>query len=147
MCLTNAVRDSLDDGWMQMRVSYLGAAAILATLMAAGCGNPAASTPPTTDTYSGVVAAGGFDGRLFDVKNDGEVDITITALAPQSTIIMGLGIGQPSNDGLCTLFGNINNGVGGVLLTAVPKGTYCYLIYDLGNVTGSINYTLTITHP
>ena len=59
---------------------------------------------------------------------------------------MGVGIGQPSSDGVCTLFGNINDTVGAVLVSIVPKGTYCYLVYDVGNVAASVNYTVTITH-
>lgn len=130
-----------------MRVRVAGATVAFAALLSAGCHNPAASTAPTTDTFSGVVTAGSFDGHLFSVANDGEVDIALTSLTPQSTITMGVGIGEPSSDGLCTLFGNINDSVGAVLASAVAKGTYCYLVYDVGNIAGSINYTLTITHP
>src|SRR5438093_13488812 len=49
----------------------------------------------TTDTFSGTVQVGGRDFRGFTVSQTGQVDVTLTAAGPPSTIVMGLDVGKP----------------------------------------------------
>src|SRR5262245_61108498 len=76
---------------------------LVLTALAAGCDNSSSSTattptvPLTSQTFTGSVAVGGAStNTTFVVAQNGEVDITITALGPPSNIIMGLAIGIPS---------------------------------------------------
>jgi hypothetical protein len=95
---------------------------------------------------------GGSDFHTFTVVAAGEVDITLTAAGPPSTIFMGIGVGTPSSDGTtCALIsgastiqpaGNVPQLSG----TANP-GNYCISVYDVGNQTAPITYTIAVVHP
>ncbi len=62
---------------------------------------------------------------------DGEVDVQLTALSPQSTITVGLGIGQPVS-GECAL---------------VVPGSYCVAVVDVGNIQGFDTAMVNVAHP
>jgi uncharacterized protein with beta-barrel porin domain len=112
-----------------------------------GCSNPAGSTSTVTETFSGTLSASGFDSHSFTVNNSGEVDATLTGLAPQGTITVGFGLGQPSSTG-CSLISYTESArVGSVLSVAISPGSYCVSVYDIGNVQGQETYTVTIAHP
>src|SRR5438034_1566295 len=51
----------------------------------------------TTDTFSGTVQVGGRDFRGFTVSQTGQVDVTLTAAGPPSTIVRGLAVGMPGD--------------------------------------------------
>jgi hypothetical protein len=123
-------------------VTALAAAAILG-----GCTNPTSSSNTITDTFSGTVAATGFDTHSFTVTNSGNVDVTLTGLLPQATITVGFGIGQPSATGCSLLSYSESARVGSVLSGTISPGSYCVSVYDIGNIQGSDSYTLTVTHP
>ena len=48
-----------------------------------------ASTPRTTDTFTGTVQIAGSDVHSFPVTQTGQVEATLTAAGPPSTIVMG----------------------------------------------------------
>jgi hypothetical protein len=115
--------------------------------MLSGCSNPAGSTSTVTETFSGTLSASGFDSHSFTVNNSGEVDATLTGLAPQSTITVGFGLGQPASTG-CSLISYTESArVGSVLSGTISPGSYCVSVYDIGNVQGQESYTVTIAHP
>ena len=114
---------------------------------------PTAPAPQTTETFTGTVDPLGSAFNTFTVAQTGEVDVTLTAAGPPSTIFMGLGVGSPNTaDGTCTL----NLGSGSVVNTqasATPQivgtasaGPLCVKVFDVGNQTGTINYTVTVAH-
>jgi hypothetical protein len=120
---------------------------LAAGAMAGGCSNPAGSTSTVTETFSGTLSASGFDSHSFTVNNSGDVDATLTGLAPQSTITVGFGLGQPTSTG-CSLISYTETArVGSVLQGAITPGSYCVSVYDIGNVQGLETYTVTIAHP
>jgi hypothetical protein len=81
------------------------------------------------------------------VAGSGEFDLTLSGLTPQTTITVGLGIGQPAN-GTCGLLTSIENAkVGSLVSLSAVAGSYCVVIYDIGNVQGSDTVTLTVVHP
>ena len=114
---------------------------------------PSSSPPlaPTNETFTGTVSVGGSDSHQFVVKlSNGLVSATLTAAGPPSTIAMGLAIGAVSA-GTCTLLPN------GSIITsasATPQlsgtnfqnGTYCVAVFDVGNQTADINYSVTVAH-
>ena len=136
----------------------VGIAALVAVSSAA-CNSSSASTltpvavSPTlvTESHTGTVAVGGADAYGFNVVQPGDVTVTMTAAGPPANIIMGMGIGVPSGT-TCTPISST--------LIAVPAGTtpqvsgsvtiagsLCVLIFDIGNQTAPITYSITITHP
>ena len=76
--------------------------------------------------------------------------MTLTAAGPPSTITMGIGIGT-TGSGSCALIPNASAvtpagssvQVSGIL----SPGTFCVLVSDVGNQTGPVAWTATVTHP
>jgi len=129
-----------------------GAVAI-ALAFTGACGGSSTTTttsptaPTTTDTFAGSLAAGGVDLHSFTVAQAGTLTVTLATVSPQSTITVGLGVGQPSGT-TCTLFSDTETArMGSVVQGTIDVGSYCVEIYDLGNVQGSDTYTITVDHP
>jgi len=113
-------------------------------------------TPVVTDTFSGTVDVGGFDFHSFTVGSTGTLSVTLTAAGPPPTIFMGLGVGTPvaataSAPASCPLLANASlptpAGTTAQLSGTIGPGTYCVSVYDVGNQTAQIAYTVTVSHP
>lgn len=100
-----------------------------------------------TENYSGTLAAKGSDGHLVTIAKDGNIDVTLTALTPATTITVGLGVGQPVAEGCSLLIYNNGAQAGTLLSGSTGPGTYCVIVYDVGNVTETLNYTISIVPP
>jgi hypothetical protein len=130
--------------------------ALVLGLMGAGCDNSGSDTVPssvplTTDTFSGSVDPGGLAYHRFTVSRQGEVDITLTAAGPPATITMGLAVGVPSAT-TCELSisgGNVPAQAGTTpqLVGTAAAGELCVAVYDIGNQSVAVNYTVTVAHP
>jgi len=119
--------------------------------------SPTPATPSLTETFSGVVQPGMSDAHNFTVTQAGEVDVTLTsavmntAAGPLATIQMGVGIGSPTAT-TCPAplaFGSVivsagPNIAGSIIANA---GTYCIDVFDVGNQSGPVTYTVTVAHP
>jgi hypothetical protein len=140
------------------------AAAALCLLAAAGCNStddssntPAAllgaspTTPLVTENFSGTVQQSSNDSHPFTVtSNNFQIAITMTTAGPPATIQEGLGVGQIVA-GSCQLL----SGAYGVYAAAatppqlsgtIAAGTYCLMVYDAGQQTGPITYTVVVQH-
>ena|SRR5437762_2964712 len=134
---------------------------LLCLVLAAGACNTTDSTTSTTsvtaptpavitETFSGTVDVGGSAINPFTIAlSGGQVNVILTAAGPPSTIYMGLGVG--AYDGTaCTLL------TGGSVVTPAAAtaqlagylnaGAYCVMVYDAGNQTASIAYSVTVNH-
>jgi hypothetical protein len=132
--------------------------ALTAVLVAAtACGStPTTPTQPDapvyelkTETFSGNVKVGGTVAFPFTVVNPGQIQVGITALAPTSTLTMGIALGFWDPAALtCTQQLSNPTATLGVPYAANPSapGEYCVGIFDTGNVTVSSDFTLTVTH-
>ncbi len=124
-------------------------AAVAAAMTVAACGSSSTTNPnapTTTETFTGTIAVGGVDTHTFNVAQSGALTVTLTTLSPQSTITVGLGLGQPSG-GSCTLSSTDNTAkMGSVEQTTLDPGAWCVEVYDIGNVQGTDSYTLTVNH-
>jgi hypothetical protein len=139
-----------------MRMRFLGRRAhgqvhilgVAVAVLTGACGIANVPTSATTSqTFTGVLSASGSVVQQVNVVGSGEFDLTLTSLTPQTTITVGLGIGQPTN-GTCGLLSSIENAkVGSLVALSVVPGSYCVVIYDIGNVQGSDSFMLTATHP
>jgi hypothetical protein len=137
--------------------AVVGLAVLAAGTVACGSSSnpsPAVATPASsTQMFTGTVQVGGNSVVQFTVAVSGEVDVTLTAAGPPAGIIMGLLIGNPASAGSSTCLalsgGSVNTPAGSVaqLLGTAPPGAYCVQVYDVGNQTGPVTYSLTITHP
>jgi hypothetical protein len=124
------------------------AVGVCALFVLPACGGGNTTTPSTvasTQTFAGTLQPGSSASFNFTVSVESTATLAITALAPQSTVTMGLGIGQFATT--CTLFSSVENAkVGSTYPVDLTPGAYCVEIYDLGNLTGPNTYTLTVTH-
>ena len=121
---------------------------LFAVGLSSGCSNSA--TPDAarmTETFNGVLSAGGNASHAFNVTQAGTLDATLTSITPESSITVGFGVGQVTTGG-CALISVTESGrVGSDLSGPINSGSYCVTIYDVGNVQGSVSYTVTVVHP
>jgi len=133
----------------------------LLSLATAGCtlgggGGSSSTTTPlaptisaTTETFTGTVDVGGSDTHNFNVaQSGGQVSITLTAAGPPPTIFMGVGVGTPSGS-TCALIAQSppsQAGTAAVLSGTAQAGAYCVVVFDIGNQTAQITYSVTVSH-
>jgi hypothetical protein len=138
-------------------VAQVGVVGLL-TLWAAACGSngatsstsTTAATTRTTETFSGTVSVGGSDFHGVSIAAAGTIDVTLTAAAPPSNIVMTISVGLPVNGTCVPLAGATTNAAAGsaVQLSGVASpGTLCVAVRDAGNQTATVSYTISVTHP
>jgi len=139
-----------------MKRTFFQALAVAGAALLAACGSdPATTTPDTpaptrsTDTFSGSLAQAGTIYHLFTVAQQGQVDITLSKTEPLATVTLGLGIGQTSGGQCIPVLLAYNNAaqMGTVMTGTAAAGSYCAVVYDVGNVSEPVTYTVTIVHP
>jgi hypothetical protein len=127
------------------------AVALAAPLVTCGGNTTTTPTNPTivTETFNGTLIAGGANQFPFTVTTSGNLAATLTSLTPQSTITVGFGIGQPSSGSCLLLTGAYSetDKVGQTISGTIAAGSYCVLVYDIGNVQGSDDFVITVSHP
>jgi hypothetical protein len=131
--------------------------AMACTLAVSSCGgnttSGTVSSPTatrTTDTFSGTVQVGGSSFHSFPVSQTGTTDVTLTAASPPANVVMGIAIGTTGDGGCTPLAGASANVVAGStpqLTGLTTSGTLCVQIRDVGQATGPVSYTVTVTHP
>lgn len=115
--------------------------------------SPGTTTPSimvTTETFTGTVPVRGSALHSFTVAQTGTVNVTLTAAGPPSTIVMGVGIGTSRDAGCALLAGASTSTAAGAavqLAGTVTPGTLCVQVYDVGNQTAAVSYTVTVAHP
>jgi hypothetical protein len=145
-----------------MNVRLLSALAAMSVLSACSNSNSSDSSSlpnviaPTlsTETFNGTVGVGGTDMHPFSVTTAGTVNVTLTAAGPPSTIFMGVGVGTPSTASsgstTCTLLSGATAvapaGTSAQLSGTLGAGSYCVAVYDVGNETTPVTYTVTVAH-
>lgn len=131
------------------------AAALLTTITTIGCGG--SSTSPSgvsyTDLFTGTVTVGGTslgpgNRNHFTVHTPGNITVTLTKLSPVSTIKVGLGLGiYDTATASCTLSFGDNRTLNVPLQASLPTtAEVCVGVVDVGEVTDSADYELTVIH-
>ena len=134
-----------------MKVRFAAALAV-AGLITVSCGGVVDPSKNVTETFSGTLdpapAPGSSKGFPMSVNNGGEFSVKITALAPSATAVVGTAWYFGAN---CDQLVQANNfstlnqpALSGAVL---QKGTYCVAIYDIGTLTTSQTFTLSVSHP
>jgi len=130
--------------------------ALLVALTAAACGDKSSvstttpTTTQTTETFSGTVAVKGSNAHNFSVSAPGAVIVTLTVASPPATVVMGVGIGTPTGSTCALLTGaSVDTAAGTTaqLSGVVTAGALCVQVYDVGNQTSPVSYTVTVVHP
>jgi hypothetical protein len=149
-----------------LTVRIAGVLALAASaVFAASCGGSSDQTTVTAPT--GTVVTDTFNGTLNPPVNGvlqtnvhmftvttagGSINITLLSAGPPATIQVGMGLGNPSATGTCSLIPGFvlsQTSAGSTAQlsgTGAPAGAYCVAIGDIGNVLQAITYTITVAH-
>lgn len=126
---------------------------LLLALAACGDDDPMTPTEPTppptfTETFTGTVNRNGAVTHTFATQASGTVTATLTTLAPESALIVGLSLGT-WNGTACQLVITKDDATQGSVLTGGVStlGSLCVRIYDVGNIVDPIAYEITVVHP
>lgn len=132
--------------------------ALLAAPLMAACDNgplptttdttTTTTTSPVTETFSSQLAVGGYAFRSITAVKAGTVTVTLNSVGSSSTLKVGLGLGIPDSTGTGCLFTRSSEtAAGGVITASVDAGSYCMRVWDLGTLTTTIPFTVTIVRP
>ena len=135
----------------------IAALTLLSVLSAPACSNNGTTTPSpaiVSETFTGTVQPQSAQLYNFQIGTPGAVTVTLTSAGPPSTIFMGLGLGVPAiganGQPTCSLVISVNAQAGTtaqISASANTAGTGCASIYDIGNQTGPVDFSIVITHP
>jgi hypothetical protein len=127
--------------------------------LAGGCDKPTTTEPTTTDTtiytelFSGTLEANSSKFYSFSVVNPGTTKITLasvtaTAGGPALSTVLGVGLGTPEGTGCAMSQSQQTSAALTSQLNAdLEPFIYCVRIFDVGNVSGTINFAVRIVHP
>ena len=133
----------------------------VSAVLAVGCGNSDTTTTPTpttdtrsNETFGATLSVGQSQFYSFTTLSPGQTDVTLVSLRPSGNVTValsptvGLGIGTPSGTD-CALSNATNTtpALKAQLSVATNVSTYCVKIADIGNLTGSVDYTIRVLHP
>ena len=105
------------------------------------------------EAFSGTVEKGGISrGFAFTVSKTGEFSVKITALAPASSVAMGVAYAYALADNSCSaspqaLQQTIARLNAPALTGQIFSGHYCVYVYDAGELTAAVTFTVTVSHP
>jgi hypothetical protein len=123
-----------------------------AALGAAACDDnsslvPIAPTPvQQTETFAGILTVNG--GVTFSfTSNRGAVTATLSTVAPDSSVVMGMSLGVWNGISCAATLPN-DQAVQGVTIygTVNTTGALCVRIYDVGKLADSLNFEIKVIH-
>jgi hypothetical protein len=138
-----------------MRAIILRALALLVAVAAAGCSGQIGNLPTTpdpvivTDTFTGTLTVNGAITHNVFTGATGAVSATITSLGETAPDKVGFSMGTLAGATCSVVLHNDNAVLTSNLLGTVASlnGSLCIRIYDVGSMTGPVDYTITVTHP
>jgi hypothetical protein len=147
----------LDVVCMRGRYRSMLLALALASL-AAACGNNSAptspsTTGPTTELFSGSLSVQSSSFYSFNATQAGTVNLMLASVTSPggratSPVILGLAFGIPMGTG-CTHDQSLETaaGLNPQISAGTTSGVHCVDVYDVGNLTGPVSFTVRIVHP
>ena len=126
--------------------------ALAAALVAAGCGGeefipPTTPTPdPVTISFSGTLTPNSARLHRFSPVAGGTVTATLSTLPANTTI--GLDLGTWNGNSCHIIIAKTDAALNSVVIgTVASAGELCVRVYDVGSLTTSITYGVTVLHP
>jgi hypothetical protein len=127
----------------------------LFVLTSAACGDNLSTTTPTdttsttvTETFPGAINPNGGATHTFATARSGSITATLSALTPDNTITVGLSLGTWNGESCQTVIARDSTMVGNSIVgTASSSGNFCIRVYDVGKLTASTSYDVTVVHP
>lgn len=133
--------------------SYALLPIIVAGLIATGCGDddrtpaPSDPTPPTaiTETFSGTVTVNGAVTNPFSNTRAGIISARLTSLSVEGAVV-GLSLGTWNGQVCQIILANDNATVSSGVTGSATVGAFCVRVYDVGKLTRSVDYEVTVEH-
>jgi hypothetical protein len=127
-------------------------------LLATACGDdtpttPTTPNPPTTPPiteplFTGTLRTNGAATYPFTTTAGGTITATLTTLAPDSTVGIGLSIGTWTGSACQVVIANDNAAQAAVVTgTVTSAANLCVRVYDVGRLTAPADFGVTIVHP
>ena len=138
-----------------MRAIILRALVLSVALVVAGCEGEIANLPTTpdpvtvTETFTGTLTVNGAQTHNVFTGATGLVTATITSLGETAPEKVGLSMGTLAG-ATCTVVMHNDNAVVTSYLSgtvATLAGSLCVRVFDVGKLTGPVDYTITVSHP
>lgn len=120
----------------------------------AGCGNSAtapSTSTPFSELFTGTLSPGGSVFYSFTVQQTGAVNLTLASLTSSPLVVVpktvGLALGVPVAEG-CSYTTSITAGAAltAQISSTSGPGTLCVDVFDVGSLTGPINFAVVVTH-
>ena len=108
--------------------------------------------PTISEQFTGTLGVNGSAFYSFDVTTYGTVSVTLHNVGGVTgvpeTVWVGLGIGVPDGTD-CSTTTSVNTQAGGGphVSSVLEAGTYCAIIYDVGNLAAPTHFSALIVHP
>jgi hypothetical protein len=123
-------------------------------LAASACGSGAPLSPSdlalltTTDTFSGTLAVGATAVHPFVGKTAGTITLTITAIGPDSSTRLGLGLGAWDGASCTVQVSATDAAVSTPYQASISgPGNFCVSLAAPGTLVTDTTYTVQVTHP
>jgi len=144
-----------------MRRLLPGILLLILTMSVAGCddNNPntpqtpttptTPTTPATTETFTGSLQKNGAVTFPFTATAGGTVIVTLSSLAPDSSLQIGLSLGTWTGTACQIVIANDAAAQNAVVTgTVTSAASLCARIYDsAAKVNASVDFTVTVAHP
>jgi hypothetical protein len=124
---------------------------LVSALAVAACDDPPdpgpSEPPPTeiTEPFSGTVTVNGAVTHSFQVTRAGNITARFGGLSVADAVI-GLSLGTWNGQNCALIITNDNATVSSVVTGTASAGAFCVRIYDVGRLTGPIDYEVIVTH-
>lgn len=103
----------------------------------------------TTETFTGTLTVNGGQTHQFFTSATGTVTATLTSLGETPPANVGFSMGTMAGATCTIVLANDQAVVTSVLSGTVStlQGALCVRMYDVGKLTGPVDYTFTVSHP
>lgn len=134
---------------------FVRAALLVSTLAASfGCGggedSPTAPTPTVIiETFSGTLEPSGSLVHPFRVSVAGQVDVLLTAVQPNSTLSLTVGVGTWDGTNCTVVTSNFNARIGTIAISGnALAGDFCVRVSDSARIPAdtTASYAVQVNH-
>jgi hypothetical protein len=106
----------------------------------------------TVESFSGTLPVGATRFYSFVSPHQGVIDLTLLTLIENgatSANTVNIGLGVPSGTTCAVGVNTLTTGPGSTrqVSVAIPAGTYCARVQDVGNLTSTATFSVNISHP
>ena len=126
--------------------------ALCCLLGLAACGGTTQDATPAptttiTEPFSGAISKNGSVTFNFNVTVPGTITVTLTSLAPVSTLAVGMILGTWDGSVCTAALSDDNTKVNDqVVGSTATGGAFCVRVYDVGNLTDTEQIAITVAH-